>query len=264
MELFLSGNRRRLAFVAVAVLVAGAAGCAGSQPALPAPGSMNADKFLYDRGTESLQNKKWLEAREYFKKLVDTYPQSQYRADAKLGIGDSYLGQGRVESNILAANEFKEFLQLFPQHPRDDYAQYKICVADSRQMLSPQRDQTATQTTLAAVDTFLKDYPDSDLRPQVLAIQRDARDRLSEHELDVGVYYFRTKWFPGTVSRLKPLLAADPNYGRIDEVYYYLAEALYRENRAKEALPYYDKLVTEYSKSQYADKARERIAEIKH
>jgi outer membrane protein assembly factor BamD len=252
-----------LVLLAVAALATGLAGCASNQQPLPAPGSVNADKFLYDRGSEALKDKKWLVAREYFKKLVDTYPQSEYRAEAKLGIGDSYLGENRVESNILAANEFKEFLQYFPEHARDDYAQYKICVADSRQMLSPQRDQTATHTTMTAVETFLKDYPDSDLRPEVLAIQRDARDRLSEHELDVGVFYFRTKWYPGAVDRLKPLLTADPNYSRIDEVYYYLAEALYREKREKEALPYYDKLATDYSKSEYAEKARQRIAEIK-
>jgi outer membrane protein assembly factor BamD len=256
-------GRRRFAWIVPVLLAGGLAACSGNKAALPAPGSVNADKFLYDRGTEALQNKKWLEAREYFKKLVDTYPQSQYRAEAKLGIGDSYLGEGRIESNILAANEFKEFLQYFPQHARDDYAQYRICVADARQMLSPQRDQTATHTTMTAVETFLKDYPDSDLKPQVLAIQRDARDRLSEHELDVGVFYFRTKWWPGAIDRLKPLPAADPNYAHIDEVYYYLAEALYRDKRAKEALPYYEKLVADYSKSKYAQKAKDRIADIK-
>ena len=43
---------------------------------------------------EALNEKHWLTAREYFRQLVDSYPQSPYRADAKLGLGDTYLGEG--------------------------------------------------------------------------------------------------------------------------------------------------------------------------
>ena len=42
-----------------------------------------------------------------------TYPGSPYRADAKLGIGDAYLGEARSDSTVLAANEFREFLNFF-------------------------------------------------------------------------------------------------------------------------------------------------------
>ena len=104
-------------------------------PKLPAVGSADADKFLFERGTSALEKKNWLDAREYFKKLVDTYPQSTYRQDAKLGIGDSYLGEKRDRVAILAVNEFREFLQYFPLNPKADYAQYRICAAEAKQML---------------------------------------------------------------------------------------------------------------------------------
>src|ERR1700680_1941409 len=111
-----------------------------SAPKLPATGSMGADKFLFDRGTVAIGQKHWIEAREYFRRLVDTYPQSPYRQEAKLGIGDSYIGENSVESNILAINEFHEFLNFFPLNPKADYAQYQIGLAHFHQMLSPQRD----------------------------------------------------------------------------------------------------------------------------
>ena len=62
--------------LAVASLLLGVAACK-KDPKLPAAGSADADKFLFDRGTEALEQKNWLEAREYFQRLVDTYPQSQ-------------------------------------------------------------------------------------------------------------------------------------------------------------------------------------------
>ena len=53
-------------------------------------------------------------------------PQSPYRPDAKLGIGDTYLGEGTREALVLAINEFREFLSFYPTNPRADYAQYKL------------------------------------------------------------------------------------------------------------------------------------------
>jgi len=66
------------------------------------PGSADADKFLFERGGESAKDKKWLEAREYYRNLVDNYPQSAYRPDAKLALGDTYLSQGGTENLLLA------------------------------------------------------------------------------------------------------------------------------------------------------------------
>ena len=34
------------------------------------------DRFLFDRGNEALKESKWLNAREYFRQVVDNYPQS--------------------------------------------------------------------------------------------------------------------------------------------------------------------------------------------
>ena len=50
-----------------------------------------------------------MNARTYFQQIVDGYPQSPFRPDAKLGLGDSYLGENTPESLVQAANEFREF-----------------------------------------------------------------------------------------------------------------------------------------------------------
>jgi outer membrane protein assembly factor BamD len=255
---------RRLWTASVGVLVAVAlAGCAHKNARTPSAGEQEADKYLFDHGTESLQKHSWLQAREYFRRLVDTYPQSQYRQDAKLGIGDSFLGEKRVDSDILAANEFREFLTFFPLNPRADYAQYKLALSQFNQMLAPGRDQTATHDALRELDTFVQAYPDSPLMPEVLKLQRQARDRLSQHEYQIGLQYFRTRWYPGAISRFQEVLAEDPQFSRRDALYYYLAEAYNRSGRPTEALPYYGRLIEEFKVSDYLKRANERISAIK-
>jgi hypothetical protein len=49
---------------------------------------------------------------------VDNYPGSPLRADAKLGVADSYLNEAGTENLILGANEYREFLTFYPTHPR--------------------------------------------------------------------------------------------------------------------------------------------------
>lgn len=254
---------RRTARLVCAVLVAGALSACGSKTPLPAVGEAEADKFLFERGTEYLAKKNWLNAREYFRKIVDGYPRSRYREEAKLGIGDSFIGENRVESLIMGANEFREFLTYFPRSPRTDYAQYRLAYAQFKQMLGPERDQTATHDALRELQRFLDGYPDSKYRPEVVKLHRQARDRLSESEFKVGLLYYRVKWNQGALLRFTELVRADPGYSKRDELYYYLAETLFRMNALPEALPMYDRILKEFENSKFRERAEKRIEGIK-
>ena len=256
---------RRLTLTAGSLLLAGGlSGCAsgGGPDPNAAVAQQQADRFLYERGTEALERRRWLDAREYFRTLVDTYPTSEYRQDAKLGIGDSYLGEERIESDILAASEFREFLRFFPVAERADYAQYRLAISQVRQVLRPERDQTPTRDALRELETFVTNYPSSQYLPEVLQLQREMRDLLSESELGVGRFYYRVGIYPGAISRLEELMKTDPQFTRRDAVYYFLAESYMGQDRRAEAQPLYEKLVEEFAVSEYLDEARERLAEL--
>ncbi len=241
-----------------------AAGCktSGTSGNLPA-GTIEPDKFLFDKGTEALKSRKFVRALQYYQQLYDGYPQSPYRPDAKLGIGDSYLGEDNPESLVLAANEFKEFLTFFPTHARADYAQYKLALSHFAQMLRPDRDQKETRETIKEFDTFLNRFPNSSLLPDARKKMREARDRLSTHDYLVGLNYYRWRIYPGAIGRFKAILKDDPAYTSRDAVYYYLAESLIAVNLKAEALPYFEKLVEEFQQSEYLPKAQARIKELK-
>ena len=226
-------------------------------------GTSEPDKFLFDKGTDALNNKKWLAACEFFKQVTETYTQSPYRPDAKLGIGDTYLGEGTAEALVLAINEFREFLSFYPTNRRADYAQYKLGMSHFRQMRAAQRDQTETREAIREFEAFITRYPDSSLMPEARAKLRETRDRLSESDYLVGYFYFRQRWYPGAIDRFKALLKDDPEYTGRDAVFYYYAESLARTKREAEALPYFEQLVKEFEQSEYLPLAQKRITELK-
>jgi outer membrane protein assembly factor BamD len=250
-----------LLFACLAMALATVA-CGGKQNTMPT-GIAEADKFLFERGTDLLNRKKWLTSREFFGRLVDNYPQSPYRPDAKLGVGDAYLGEGTTESIVLAVNEFTEFLSYYPTHRRADYAQYKLGLCHYRQMRGPERDQRETREAVREFETFLVKYPNSTLLPEVQARYREARDRLSLSEYRVGYFYYRQRWYPGAISRFKTLLKEDPAFSQRDALYYYLAEALLKVKLDAEALPYFDRLVKEFETSEFLEPAKLRLTELK-
>jgi outer membrane protein assembly factor BamD len=251
-----------LRIAAIAALAACVGACA-SGAAKPPTGTPEPDKFLFERGTQALNDQRWLVAREYFRQLVDTYPQSEYRADAKLGIGDTYLGEGTAESFVLAINEFREFLSFYPTNPRADYAQYKLGMAHYYQMRGPERDQTETKDAIHELETFVERYPNSSLMPEAQKALRDAKDRLDESEYQVGLFYYRARWYPGAIDRFEALLKRDPGFTNRDAVYYYLGESLVKAGRPAEGLPYFDRLIKEFEVSEYLDDAKKRAAEVK-
>lgn len=238
------------------------AACGGNRNAIPS-NVTNPDKFLFDRGTAALQDRKWTDAREYFRQVVDNYPNSPFRPDAKLGMGDSYLGEKSTESLVLAANEYREFLTFYPTNPRADYSQYKLAMTHYEQMRAPERDQTETNAALKEFQVFFDRYPNSPLMGEVRMKWREARDRLSRAEFRVGFHYYRIKWYPGAIPRFRKLLEDDPTYTGRDEVYFYLAECLARSDKKAEAIPYFERVLSEFDSSEHMDDAKKRLAELK-
>ncbi|MBM3819547.1 MAG: outer membrane protein assembly factor BamD [Acidimicrobiia bacterium] len=260
-------RRRKLAVrlmcrALIVCVLALTAACA-SRPATPPPGAAQPDRFLFDRGNEAIKEEEWLNARTYFQQIVDNYPQSPVRPDAKLGMGDSYLGQGNTESLVLAANEFREFLTFYPTHPRADYAQYKMAMSHFEQMRAAGRDQTETAAALKDFDVFFQRYPNSPLMPEVKMNWRIARDRLSESSFLVGMTYYRQRWDPGAIERFREVLRDDPGYSARDRVYFHLAEALNRSGKPAEALPYYQRLLDEFKESEFLEDATDRLQALK-
>jgi len=258
----MASRRQGFTRLLVMAVLATVAACSGSYKR-PPTGTPEPDRFLFERGTEQLAGKHWITAREYFRQLVDSYPQSPFRADAKLGIGDTYIGEKSSESFVLAANEFREFLTYYPTHRRADYAQFKLGMTSFYQMRGPERDQTETREAIKELTTFVQNYPRSELLAEAKTRLREARDRLSQSEYRVGYFYWRSRWYPGAIDRFKAILASDPEFSNRDALYFYLADSLARIQRPAEALPFYDRLLKEFDQSEYLAEATKRSEVLK-
>jgi outer membrane assembly lipoprotein YfiO len=164
---------RVAALLAVALT---AAACGGKTNLVPT-NNPQPDRYLMDRADEAMKKKRWADAREYYRQVVDNYPQSPLRPDAKLGMGETYLSEGSTEALVMGANEFREFLTFYPTNPKADVAQFHLALCHQKQMRAAERDQTETRESLREYQVFFDRYPNSPLMPEVRAKWREARDR---------------------------------------------------------------------------------------
>jgi outer membrane protein assembly factor BamD len=243
----------------VAAITLLAAGCGGVKPPDTPTANTPADEFLFKRAGDSVMRQRWLDARKYYQQIVDNYPQSMFRPDAKLGVGDSYLGEGGEANFVLAENEFKEFITFYPTNMRVDYAQYRLAMSHFMRMRAPERDQTEAIAAVREFEAFFDRYPNSKITSEVREKWRVGRNRLSEASYRVGLYYYRARWYPGAIDRFKAVLKEDPGYPARDAVYYYLAESLLKTDKKAEAVPYYDRLVKEFEQGDFVVEARRRL-----
>jgi outer membrane protein assembly factor BamD len=131
------------------------------------------------------------------------------------------------------------------------------------QMRAPDRDQTPTRDALREFQLFLDRFPDSPLVPEGRQRWREARDRLSEHNFRVGLLYYRLQVYAGALSRFQEVLKEDPGFTGRDQVFFYLGELYVRADKPDEAIPYYARLVKEFVESEYLERARQRLQELK-
>ena len=250
----------RLALAASATLLL--AGCSPSIIEIT-PTTVDADVLLLERGTLALEEEDWIRAREYFLQLRNNYPQSPLRADARLGVGDTFEGEGTEEAFPSALAEFRDFLALYPTHPRTDYAQYKIGMVYFKQMRIAQRDQAPTRNAIEEFELLIESYPSSPLVNEAIPRMREARDRLSESNYIVGRFYYRKGWYPGAIERFVEVLEQDKGYTQRDTVYFHLADSYRRIGQNNNALEFFERLLEEFPTTEHLKDATEYLKELK-
>ena len=137
--------RRALIAMLMAAFMLSVAGCHSKKKAnspLSHINSKQPDKVLYDRAMEAMKEHKYEVARITLQTLINTYPDSEFVARAKLTVGESWYQEGGTAALAQAETEFRDFITFFPNMAEASEAQLKIADIHYRQMEKPDRDFT--------------------------------------------------------------------------------------------------------------------------
>jgi outer membrane protein assembly factor BamD len=236
-------------------------GCTHGKPDI-ASLSSNSDRVIWEAAQKALQGNQWDSTRQLCKRIIDGFPQSEFGPDARLALAESYLKEGGTANYILAVAKYREFLTLYPSHPKSDYAQFQAAEAFFRQRNSADRDQTSTQKALEEYQRLLDIYPSSAYVEPARARIRECRQSLAQSEFMAGFFYQKTRQaWRAAILRYEGILADYPDYDRTDEVLFRSGECLGAAGRQAEALPYLSRLISDYPQSAFVQPAQ-RLMEL--
>jgi len=288
---------RRSSFVAVVgMLLLVTAACTNKKSVNPLAnvGSKQPDKVLFDKAMDAMKHNRFDVARMTLQTLINTYPDSEFIARAKLAVGDSWYAEGGTASLAQAEQEYHDFETFFPNMPEAAEAQLKIANIQYQQMEKSDRDYTHAKRAEDEYRNLIMQYPDN---PKLVKEGKrrllEVQEVLADREFGIGRFYYLRQSFPASIARLQTLVEKYPLYSRADEALYYLGQdyegqiAQFRarpvckagntppgcvggettkakiiEEWTRQATAAYSQIITRYSVMERGDDAKKRLAAL--
>lgn len=218
---------------------------------------------IFERAEGQYERRKWQRARTYYSYLYETYPNEPLGRRSLLRIADTFYEQGDPVNLVEAQYKYRDFINRYPTSEQADYGMLRIAMCSFKQMEKPDRDQQKTREAVEKFNDMLRAYPNSPLKGEGEARRQDATDRLARHEHIIARYYIRRGSNLSAVQRLNFLIDTYPNYNDRAAAFFDLGSSLARLGRTGEAKLYFERVVSEFPESDYANRARQRLNDIK-
>jgi outer membrane protein assembly factor BamD len=244
--------------------------------------SKQPDKVLFDRAMDAMKHAKYDVARLSLQTLINTYPDSEYVARAKLAIGDSWYDEGGAAAFAQAESEYKDFITFFPNMPEAAEAQMKIANIHFREMEKADRDPTHALRAEEEYRQMILQFPDSPLIPQAKDRLLEVQEVLAEREYMIGHFYYLRDTYIAAIARLKSVADTYPLYSGADEALFELGSAYEKQSdfirRSKlpeaakgrlikeygqNAVAAYDRILMRYPLEDRAGDAKKRLQALK-
>ncbi len=228
-----------------------------------ADNNVQPDKVLYDRATEDIKRGKHEVGRLNLQTLINTYPDSEYLAKAKLLIADSFYKEGGTANMTQAISGYKDFIVFFPFLPEASYAQHQVAMCHYKQMEKPDRDRSEAKEAETEFQTFLQKYPKDPLVPKAMQHLREVQEVLAEGDYRVAYYYYVKGDRRAAAARFISVTSRYPLYSRSDQALWMLGDIFEKSEKKEVASVYYSQIVRNYPLSGHVGDAKSKLAAFK-
>ncbi len=221
------------------------------------------DKILYDRAIDDIKHGRQEVGRLSLQTLINTYPDSEYLAKAKLAIADSYYKEGGGANLTQAVQAYKDFGIFFPFLPEASYAQLQVANTHYKQIAKPDRDRTEAKAAEEEFQTFLEKYPKDPLAPQAEQRLRNVQEIIAEGDYRIGYYYYVKGDKRAAAARLIAITKRYPLYSKSDHALWMLGDIFERSEHKEIAQLYYSQIVRNYPLSPLVPDAKGKLKAFK-
>ena len=206
----------------------------------------------YNEGLKELERGDVLFAAKKFNEAEILFPQSDYAPRAALMAAYSYYTQDYYGDAIA---ELERFIRVYPNHPRNDYAEYLLGLCFYEQIVDEKKDLQSITDAKITFQNLIKKYPKTDFAIDANYKLDLINDVLAAKEIYIGRYYMeKKKWIPA-INRFRLIVDEYDTTIYVEEALYRLVEIHYIIGLEDEAKKYANLLGYNYKSSEWYEKS---------
>ena len=202
------------------------------------PDSELAPSALFQLASLLLQEGQTTQGIQKFEEYLSRYPDSDYTAEVLFQLGQTYFDQGFHEKS------YERFQQLI-ETASPWYLSLALFMNGSN-LYAQQRYDEAMNSYERALEQAQHDLEDA----QAQDARANAEQVLQDARFQIGLCHFKQERYDESISQFSQLLAYnDSELPYKDQVYYWIGEASFNQQRYTAALEAYQHLLREYPQS---------------
>lgn len=201
----------------------------------------------------------YVKAKTEFTMVVLNNSGSSIVEEAQFYLADSHY---HLEEYIQAIAEFGKLIRSLPRSKFVDDARYKIGLCYFGMSPGYALDQEYTNKAVSQFKMFLEEFPTSDLLPEVNKNLLICREKLAKKEYKTGELYWKMGYYNAAIFSFNDVAE---NYADTEfaiKALYWKGECYRKMSMWTESLEAFRAVVLKNNQSDWAEKARAKIADI--
>lgn len=228
----------------------------------------------YKMAVKQYESKKFSRALRLFEKVTAAYRGKPQMERIQFMIAQSNFNE---KNYTLSGYYFDRFTNNYPKSSKKEEAAFLSAYSYKLSSPSYSLDPTDTYKALAAFQQFINDYPNSERLAEANQHYREIRLQLEKKAFEIAKTYYKTaeqdfRNYKATVVAMDNLLSDFLGTQYKEEAFYYKLKAYHdlaiksterkKEERIKDAIKAYDKLVKTFPESKYLKESNKMLATL--
>ena len=210
------------------LVLAGTLACLSCKSQYEALLSSNDVDAKYNAAMEYFANKKYSKAAQLFESMAFLTSGTERDDTVQYYWGlSNYL----YKDYYTAESNFERFIENFPRSPFIDQARFYRLDCMYRATYRWELDQAPSRVCIMSISEFMREYPDNEHIPALLAMLDDLQDRLDRKDYEAGKLYYKMEDYPAARVKLKNILKENAENRYREDILYYTAMSSYHYAR---------------------------------
>ena len=197
----LNKNMKKIKTALMLIPLISVLSCSGKPATKPAEIFDGQKSFA--KANELMDKQEYEEARTALLEIKNRDLTKKYAPMAQLRIADSYTKEAEPDR---AVEEYRKFLDIYPEHKYASYAQFQIAMIYFNQIEGPDRGYGGASKALEEFERLKRMFPRNPYRDIIEVRIEKCKNTIAEHEFLVGTFYYKKDSYSAAIKRFQGVL----------------------------------------------------------